>query len=117
DRFSFLSRANRRAVVGDDVGGVVAVAPLCAGRPKGGRAERQDEGDDEGVDGAITHNDSNLPAYIFPNVSMRLRAAGPRIAMKSVGNRKQASGNNSFTAAFCAACSARCRRFVRKLSA
>ena len=31
---------------------------------------------------------------------MRLRAAGPRIAIKSVGKRKHASGNNSFTDAF-----------------
>ena len=35
--------------------------------------------------------------------SISWRAAGPSIAMNSVGNRKQASGNNNFTAAFCAA--------------
>src|SRR2546421_5498821 len=33
--------------------------------------------------------------YILPNVSMRLRAAGPRMMMKSVGNRKHESGKRS----------------------
>ena len=45
--------------------------------------------------------------YMLPITSMRLRNAGPSMAMKSVGNRKRASGINSLTAAFCASCSAR----------
>src|SRR4030095_44385 len=102
---------------GDDVGGRVALVLVARGFPQRGGADEECECGEDDDDPAHVHDLVSCLAYMLPSVSMRFRAAGPRMMMKSVGKRKSASGMRSLTAAFCAACSARCRRFVRRLSA
>src|SRR5947209_5836294 len=108
-------RASFRASVFDYVCVRVSVAPCCLRAPVSCQAEADSEQDNDCDDCATSFAHNSL-LYMLPRVSISVRAAGPSIAMKRTGNRKHASGKSNLTAAFCAACSARCRRLVRSES-